>query len=52
MITISAGLAMAQPDMASPVDEIIDHAIVEADQAMLVSKSLGRNKITFARSAA
>ena len=52
MITISAGLAISQPDLATPVDAIIDHAIVEADQAMLVSKSLGRNKITLARSAA
>jgi PleD family two-component response regulator len=52
MITISAGLAISQPDLATPVDEIIDNAIIEADKAMLVSKTLGRNKITLARSAA
>jgi two-component system cell cycle response regulator len=52
MITISAGLAISQPDLATPVDEIIDKAIIEADKAMLVSKTLGRNKITLARSAA
>ena len=52
VITISAGLAISQPDLATPVDEIIDNAIIEADKAMLVSKTLGRNKITLARSAA
>lgn len=52
MITISAGLSMAIPNIETSTDDIIDLAIEEADRAMLLSKQQGRDMITMGRSAA
>jgi two-component system, cell cycle response regulator len=52
LMTISAGLAVASPDEATPLDDLINAVVNEADQAMLQAKSQGRNKITYGRSAA
>lgn len=52
LMTISAGLAMAIPDRITPLDDIINAVVDEADRAMLQAKSQGRNKITLGQSAA
>ncbi len=51
-LTISAGVAITQPDLTTPLEDIIYHVIEVADRAMLVSKTHGRNQITLGRSAA
>jgi two-component system, cell cycle response regulator len=51
-ITISAGLAIAQPAAETPIDPLIETVIDAADHAMLMSKSQGRNMVTLGRSAA
>lgn len=51
-ITISAGLAIAQPAAETPVDPLIETVVDAADHAMLLSKSRGRDMVTLGRSAA
>jgi two-component system, cell cycle response regulator len=51
-MTISAGLAIAQPAGEMPLDALIERVIDAADQALLLSKAQGRNKVTLGRSAA
>ena len=51
-ITMSAGLALAQPLGETALDGLIEQVIEAADQALLLSKTQGRDKVTLGRSAA
>jgi two-component system cell cycle response regulator len=51
-ITISIGLTMAISSGAHETESMVELALSAADEALMVSKSEGRNKITLGRSAA